>query len=205
VFSATHTLEITGYSTASVSPGNGGGGSSSGSATGFWIRTFDLTENNTVEGINYSLAKRQRIKVKVKNEEHYVGVVSINGNSAVLNIASTPKNVTFSLAEEKKYDLDEDGNYDLFVKLKSINGDKANLNLREINEVAVVDEDDAADDEISDNSSGDGNIPKISFWIIIIFIIASIIVIFIYFYRLHKKSKRRRAIKVIKHKHHAIR
>ena len=144
VSSAVHTLEITGYSTAvpadtggSDTGGGGGGTTPTPSNASFWIKTYDLTSNNASLGISYLLGTRERMKLLVHNEMHYVGVVSFAIDSAVINIASNPMNITFGVGEEKKFDFNSDGFNDMAVKVNSIKNGSVNVSVKEINEFVI--------------------------------------------------------------------
>jgi len=63
--------------------------------------------------------------------------IASDSQSAVIQIMSDPMNVTFKIGEEKKFDLNNDMFYDLYVKLNSIINKKANVTIRKINEPMV--------------------------------------------------------------------
>ncbi|VVB77935.1 Right handed beta helix region [uncultured archaeon] len=124
------------------SGGGGGGGSSVvlNSTNVFWKNTIDTTTDlKTDLAIGYSkdLGVQERVKINIDSgESHYVGTVSVNSDedSAVISIMSTPQNVTFKVGEEKKFELDNDEYYDLYVKLNNIVNKKANVTVKNIHE-----------------------------------------------------------------------
>lgn len=131
-------ITITAPSSGSSSSGGGGSGGSSL----FWIKTYDLINNKSVNltsGYSSELKERERIKIMVIGEEHYVGIIKIEVNSAVININSNPQNVTFNSGEEKKFDLNNDNYYDLSVKLNSILNQKASITIKNISEKVIQD------------------------------------------------------------------
>ena len=83
--------------------------------------TYTLTGEQLLAGYTKEFAVKGGVKFTIDGESHSVKVAQIGSNNAVLTIASTPVDVTFLIGEEKKFDLNVDGNYDLLVKLNSIN------------------------------------------------------------------------------------
>jgi hypothetical protein len=96
----------------------------------FWINTYDLRTSNLSQGFDYSLMNRERILISIENENHYVGVISTTVDSAFINIMNTSANLIFKVGDEKKFDLNSDNLYDLWVKLNSIVDGKANISVK---------------------------------------------------------------------------
>ncbi|MFH1290057.1 MAG: LamG domain-containing protein, partial [Nanoarchaeota archaeon] len=98
-------------------PGSGGGGG--GGTTGFWKNTFvfDDEEFNIKKSIQKALRERERVRVKIDSERHYVGVVELTDVFVKVNVSSTPQQATLYVGNEKKFDVTDDGFYDLIVTL----------------------------------------------------------------------------------------
>ncbi|MBU2612710.1 MAG: hypothetical protein KKB62_03245 [Nanoarchaeota archaeon] len=112
------------------------GGTGSTSDPPFYTNTFveddvDFTQKRV---ITRELAEKHRVRIKFDGETHYIGVKSITGSSAVIEVASEPQEVTLNVAETKKFDLNGDNSYDLEVILNSILDSKASITLLSIEE-----------------------------------------------------------------------
>jgi len=105
--------------------------SSSGSGT---IDTFkysktipqtaqEFSEVKKIETSSFSeggLKVKERVKIKINNEEHHVGVRAITETSATIEINSNPIYVKLDVGEDVKVDVDGDNFYDIYVKLNGI-------------------------------------------------------------------------------------
>lgn len=81
-----------------------------------------------------ALSSHERVRILVSGQTHHVGVLSISGQTALIEVASTPRNVTFNVGETKKFELTGDSYYDVSVTLRSIASSKANMTLSSIHE-----------------------------------------------------------------------
>jgi len=186
--------------------GGGGGGGSAGSTSQFWKMTYNPVDSDLKNPTGYIkvLGASERIKFNILNSEHHVGIISIstNSDSAVIQIMSSPINVTFNLGEEKKFDLNNDGFYDLYVKLNSIVNKSANLTITQINEKlnSTIKNDSDSGNEINKNVNNStnrsenklkksSNIPLILIVVIIVLVVLIIVVLLVI--RFAYKSKRR--------------
>lgn len=86
----------------------------------FWSLTYVYSETDTKNGFIKELKAKERVKVIVDKVEHFVGVISMTADSAVINVSSTPQQATLKIGEEKKFDVNADGYYDLSVGLITI-------------------------------------------------------------------------------------
>jgi len=112
-----------------------GGSGSSGSTTTFWTKgTFTIPAQEVEAGKTTNIQTKQRAKVTVAEEAHYVGVKELTSTSAKIEITSDPQEKVLSVGEEWKVEVSGDNFYDLSVKLNSIDGDKANVLIKFINE-----------------------------------------------------------------------
>jgi hypothetical protein len=139
--------------TVDVDTGTGGGGG--GGAT---AKTYSPTEEELNQGYFQKLAEKDKVLAKIEGEDHSVSVVDIKGDSVEIEVASTPQKVTLNVGDEKKFDLDGDGDYDLLVKVDSIQYGKANLVVTKIFEpIDLTDSGGDSEDTGSEaDNSGDG-------------------------------------------------
>lgn len=113
------TLPSSSSDSSSSSSSSGSGGAVAG---GFWIKTIPSDSNELKEmgEVSTSLEEKQRVRILIGGEKHHVGVISLASGSATINVSSTTKQATLAVNGEKKFDVNDDGYYDLNVKLKSI-------------------------------------------------------------------------------------
>jgi len=85
------------------------------------------------------MIQNENLSIDVKDETHTLNIKNITEKTVSIIIHSNPQEATFSVGEEKKFDVDEDGFYDLLVKLNFIDynnssNPKANFTVDTINE-----------------------------------------------------------------------
>ncbi|MBS3088163.1 hypothetical protein J4402_00110 [Candidatus Pacearchaeota archaeon] len=134
--SITAATDACGTSDSGSSSSSSGGGAS----TTTWTSTFvaDSTELSAQGSVTKSLGGKNRVRLKVSGETHYVGVTSVSGSSATVEVSSTPQTAALNIGETKKFDLASDGYYDLSVTLNSITNGKADITMKAISEKVVV-------------------------------------------------------------------
>ncbi len=108
--------------------------SGSGVTSSTWTNTYSIADTLFEKGHSKELGSKARMKFKVNNEYHHVGVKSISGDKATIEIASDPVEILLGIGEDAKLDLTEDNFYDLYVLLNSISNNKVNLTIQKINE-----------------------------------------------------------------------
>jgi len=96
-----------------------------------WANTYTTS---TEEEYTKELGNKDRIKILIDEENHYVGVVAINSSSVTINVSSITQQAKLTVGEEKKFEVTGDKSYDLLVKLNSILNNKANITIKQINE-----------------------------------------------------------------------
>ncbi|MFZ5955738.1 MAG: hypothetical protein ACOYT4_04905 [Nanoarchaeota archaeon] len=102
----------------------------------FWTRgTRSVSDEEFSNGYTQRLQAKERFRVLIDNEYHYVGIINISGNTATINVSSTPQQANFNIGDEKKFEINEDNYYDLYVKLNGIEENQANLTIGKINEM----------------------------------------------------------------------
>ena len=120
--------------TASSGGGSGGGGGGGGSSN---IRaTYVVSEPQLESGFTKSLEEQDRFKFNLEGE-HYLTLETIDINKIDIKITSNPIAATTLEGQTRKFDLNQDGYYDLQVKLNSISGaitKQADITIRKIYE-----------------------------------------------------------------------
>jgi len=124
--------------TASSSDDSSSSQDSSGSGTGisttFWTMTHVISNEQFENGYTKQLPIKSRIKVSVDNEYHYIGVVELTETTAKINVSSTPMQVILNIGQNASFDVNNNGYYDIYVKLNSIENNRANITVQKINE-----------------------------------------------------------------------
>ncbi|MFA5174377.1 MAG: hypothetical protein WC438_04310 [Candidatus Pacearchaeota archaeon] len=119
------------YEVVSSSGANTG---SSGGTTYSKTILENTKEFSEIKTLTQELQSKERVKLKINGQNHYVGIASLSTTSATIEITSTPIKEAFNIGEEKKFDLNDDGYYDIYVKLNSITAGKASVTMNSIYE-----------------------------------------------------------------------
>ncbi len=93
-----------------------------------------ISENEFSQGINFELKENKEVKFILDEEEHTIKINSVSGDTVNLIIQSNPLQIDIKIGEEKKFDLDDDGFYDLKIKLKDIKQGIPELYIKKIHE-----------------------------------------------------------------------
>ena len=183
---ATDSLSNVATSTISytvTSANSGTSGSSSSSTIVTYSRTIskDSEELSEMGEVIQRLGRKERVKLKVSNETHYVGVKELTSSTASIEITSDPQEATISVGDERKFEINDDNFYDIYIKLNSIENSLANLTITSISEQitqeTISEEEDkeaAAKGEEKKETESDG-IGK--WWLWVIGIIAALVII----------------------------
>ena len=123
---------IASYSTDDC--GAGAPTSTGGPTAVTWTNTIVPTTEQLTAGVENTIAAKERVKVTVGNIAHYVGVTSLTATQATIQISSNPVNVNLAIGQDAKVDVNDDGTYDVYVKLNSIASNKANVLIQKISE-----------------------------------------------------------------------
>lgn len=146
----------------------------------FWSRTFVISESQFASGFTGELSQKERFKLKINEEDHYIGIIGITGTTAKINVSSTPQQVILEIGESSKFDVTEDGFYDIWITLNSIDSNKADITVVSISEEIEIEKEtkETADSEESEiPETEEKNL--IWLWILIILIVvAGILYIF---------------------------
>ncbi len=123
------------YTTSACTSSDSGSSSGSATSSSVWKTAFtaDTTQISTT-GYTKEIAVSEAIKVKVNNEDHFVGIISLSVLGATINISSKPQQAIFVVGQTRQFDVDEDQFYDLNVTLRSISATKANVTVLAVHE-----------------------------------------------------------------------
>lgn len=169
--------------TAPATTSSPSAGGSNGMAAGYWSNTYSENKQELSEmgSVTRDLTAKQRIRLKVKGEEHHVGIINLTSTSAVVNVSSMSQQRTLRVSEEWKVDVNgNDSQYELLVKLNSLANNKANITVISISEElpqkTISDsnsEETVAQEEQTSEVSDEDN----SYWGWIVLVIAALIVL----------------------------
>lgn len=104
--------------------------------TAFFPKT--ISESEFSQGKNFELEKNEEMKFVLDKEKHTIKVNSVSSDSVNLLIQSNPIQVDIKIGEEKKIDLDNDGFYDIQIRLNSIINGVPKLYIKKIHERTCV-------------------------------------------------------------------
>jgi len=155
--------------------------------------SFSISNEKIENGFEKVLYLNWEVNFKLKNETHRFKLKNISTNSATITISSNPITKTFSIGEEKKFDLNQDLYYDLYVKLNSIKINSlkknfANFTIMSINE--KISENNSTANISEDKSSVEQSSKINYFWIYLIGAVLIIIGILFRTFCFKKKKKK---------------
>ncbi|MEK6872885.1 MAG: hypothetical protein AABW90_02650 [Nanoarchaeota archaeon] len=181
--STTYTVELGGSSGGGGGGGGGGAGSVEAEAARFYTKTIPVIakEFKDVETITQQLSAKERVKVKIDEVIHFVGVREMTATSAIVEIASDPVQVELQVGEDTKVDVNDDNFYDVYVKLNSIVNGKADLVIKYLHEsyTPTLEEEAAAGEE--EAPTGEGEKANLTWlWILIVVIVIVVIAYFVW-------------------------
>ena len=137
------------------------GYTSSGSGpttTTYWKNTYIPSELEFVKGYYKELAVKSRIRVTINGSQHSVGVVYLTSTTATINVSSDPQQVFLSVGDEEMFEVNDDDYYDIYVKLNSIESDKANITVKYVHDlIASITNEDNLSLGLNDTGNNTGN------------------------------------------------
>lgn len=172
----THTLIV-----SDIHPGEaGGGGAAAAAPVVAWTSTRSITNEEFTQGYTKQLAAKNRLKVAVEGTNHFVGVLSLTGTTATIEVSSTPQQATLSVGDVRRFDVTGDGSYDVQVTLNGIADNKADVTVKSISEIItpateeeeVAKETAAAGEEVE---VGKPLLKSVWFWIVVIVVVLVIV------------------------------
>jgi len=112
-----------------------------------------------------------------------LGVLELTDITAKIEVSSTPQEATLSVGDTRKFDVSEDGYYDIIVTLNSILDSKADLTIKSINEL-ITTESEAGEQEKEESAvvaEGGEEIQESSsifkkwwFWLIVVLVVVGV-------------------------------
>jgi len=93
-----------------------------------------ISDNEFSQGTNFQLKQNNEAKFIIDDEEHTIKVDSVSDDSVTLTIQSNPLQVNLKIGDERKVDLNDDGIYDIQVKLNSIENGVPEIYIKKIHE-----------------------------------------------------------------------
>ncbi|MEN7982568.1 MAG: hypothetical protein ABFQ65_03915 [Nanoarchaeota archaeon] len=94
----------------------------------------EISEQDFLQGKNLDLKENNKVNFEIDTEEHTLTVESVEEDSINILIQSNPIRAKLKIGEEKKFDLDSDGDYDILVRLNSIIDGEPNVYIKKIRE-----------------------------------------------------------------------
>ncbi len=171
--------------TASYTVTEESSGRTSTVTTSTWTRTYTVSDQKFVEGYTKILSKKHRLKIKISEEDHYVGVTDITSTTVTISVSSTPQTATLSVGEEKKFEVTGDDFLDISVTLNSLKNNQADITIKSIYEKIPEEIQEELPEEIpaevpTEEVSEEAPRNLLWLWILIIIIIIAVIVYIIY-------------------------
>lgn len=186
--SSTRTLIVSSASTTTTTSSSSGGGG---------YPTFRPKEDELNKGYNKVMWKNWKVSFNVNNESHTFKVENITETNTKISISSETQEATFSVGQEKKFELSGDNYYDILVKLNSIDSTnkfypKANFTIQAINEeiVSQQQETETGEEAIQTNPETETGEEKTNLtWLWIVITIIIILILSGVGYKKLKKSR----------------
>ena len=97
-----------------------------------------ISEQEFSLGTNFKLKETQNKAFVFEGEEHTISVESISSNSVGLIIQSDPIRISLNVGAEEKIDLNDDGIYDLLIRLNNIGDRVPEIYIKKISEIVCV-------------------------------------------------------------------
>ncbi|MDP3027019.1 MAG: hypothetical protein Q8N63_04885, partial [Nanoarchaeota archaeon] len=177
---------ITATSTSTTSTTTSSSGSSIVSK---WVKEIKINGSELNLGQTLKILKKNyRITFNVSGMGHSVGITNITSTSVTIEVASTPQTATLLVGETKKFDVTDDGYYDLSIKLNSINNsNSASLTILSINE-KIPAETTAAAEPTGSEATDEVTPEKSLTWLWIIIVIIIILIAGSIWYYINKRN-----------------
>lgn len=100
----------------------------------FLNKDIKISDSEISKGKYVEVKEEQKVLFNMEGGEHFITINSISGNSVRITIQSRTIKDTLDVGEEKKFDLNDDGVYDLSVELVKILDGKVKILVRGIME-----------------------------------------------------------------------
>ncbi|MCW8965890.1 MAG: hypothetical protein OQK82_04265, partial [Candidatus Pacearchaeota archaeon] len=97
-----------------------------------YLNSKKISQNNFLEGKNIKIQENDNLKFEINTKEYTLTIESVNEDSIDISTESEPIIINLKIGQEKNFDLDNDGNYDVLVRLNSINNEELNIYVKRI-------------------------------------------------------------------------
>ncbi|MBX4196522.1 hypothetical protein KW805_02960 [Candidatus Pacearchaeota archaeon] len=159
-------------------------------------RTFIANQTQLASGYSQYLYVSDKIQFTINSALHALQLMTLSSSQASIIVASTPQAAVLMLGQNQRFDLDNDGYYDVRITFNNVLGSRANITVLSIHEEinaltgsAITGAAIASDTTTATNSTGSA-LSKVSvlttkwFWIIVLLlmlvIIGSIYYVYVY-------------------------
>jgi len=133
--SDTYTVEASGSSSSS----------SGGGSTTTWKKTITVEKSDLSSGYKKELGAKERLRVYLGEEYHYIAVMKVNTDNVEIQVASNPQNAVMKVGSQMNFEVTGDNYYDLIVRVNSISGTKADVTVRSIHEIMTTEQEEESD------------------------------------------------------------
>jgi len=148
-------------------------------SSGTGSKTYTASSSSLEEGYSVKLTKNQKVELNLGNGGKVVEVKSITSKKVVLEIGG--EEYSFPKNSSAKFDLDNDGTYDLEIKNNDIIGRFADMEFR------IISEEVASDEQEEQQSNVSEAIKNIEWWV---YVVIGVVIILIVVGIVLKKKKR---------------
>ncbi|MEK6906555.1 MAG: hypothetical protein AABW81_02960, partial [Nanoarchaeota archaeon] len=159
------------------------------SPSGGGFFNYTISDKQFQEGYTKQLGENWKISFNINGDFHSLIVNDITKSTVNLIISSEPQKTTLVVGDERKFELNSDNFYDLYIKLNSIENKKANLTIQLVHEEIspeTIKKEEKNEEAAEKIYNEENKIKKvIEFLIIVVILILFIIVI------IKKRNKRR--------------
>ncbi len=106
----------------------------------FFTTPSEISEEEFMKGIDLRLKENHEINLHFENNKYLLRIDSIKEDSITFSNKTNPIHGSIDIRHEKRFDLDENGFYDMVLRLNEISGKEARIYIREINEEVCLED-----------------------------------------------------------------
>jgi hypothetical protein len=99
-----------------------------------WTNTYSVSSTQFSDGYTKKLNVSERLKIKIDNDYHYVGILSINETKKTVKVevSSSVQTSTISEGNYDTFDINDDNEDELKVTVKDISNNQTEITVKEI-------------------------------------------------------------------------
>ncbi len=192
------------YTVSGISSGGSGGGGGGSISSPLYTGQVTLSESQLSSGFGARITKTTQMTLKIQTsssssvEDHELSVSDVQSDRVTVVISSDPISVELKSGETKKVDIDDDGTYDLSVKLNSVSGSIADVTVTKIEEEKLEGEQEgqvsegAIEEEGTSDEGVGSEVGGMVGWIVGILVIIIIVVVVVVLLNSKKGKKSNR-------------